>query len=61
MWKESAKSMECKTINLFLYPLSSEVSQRRIADEINGMEERGWSYVESKIIVDCNIMLTFKR
>ena len=53
--------MECKTIDLFLYPLSSEASQQRIADEINKMEKQGWSYVESKIIDDCNIMLIFKR
>lgn len=53
--------MEHKTIDLFLYPLSSEMSQQRIADEINKMEERGWEYVESKIVDDCNIMLTFKR
>lgn len=53
--------MEYKTIDLFLYPLSSEVSQQRIADEINKMEEQDWEYVESKIIDDCNIMLTFKR
>ena len=53
--------MEYKTIDLFLYPLSSEVSQQRIMDAINRMKERGWSYVESKIIVDCNIMLIFKR
>ena len=53
--------MQYKTIDLFLYPLSSEVSQQRITDEINKMEERGWEYVESKIIDDCNIMLTFRR
>lgn len=53
--------MEYKTINLFLYPLSSEVSQQRITDEINKMKEQGWCYIESKIIDDCNIMLTFKR
>lgn len=53
--------MEHKAINLFLYPLSSEVSQQRITDEINRMKERGWEYVESKIVDDCNIMLTFKR
>lgn len=53
--------MEYKTIDLFLYPLSSEVSQQRITDEINRMKERGWSYVESKIIDDCNITLIFKR
>ena len=40
---------------------SSKASQQRTADEINRMEERGWSYIESKIIVGCNIMLTFKR
>ena len=53
--------MEYKTIDLFLYPLSSDVSQQRIADEINRMEEQGWRYVESEIIDDCNMMLTFKR
>lgn len=53
--------MEHKTIDLFLYPLSTAVSQQRIADEINGMEEQGWSYIESKIIDDCNIMLVFER
>lgn len=53
--------MEYKTIDLFLYPLSSEVSQQRIAGEINKMEEQGWEYVESRIVDDCNIMLTFKR
>ena len=53
--------MEYKTIDLFLYPLSSDVSQQRIADEINKMKEQGWCYIESKIIDDCNIMLTFKR
>lgn len=53
--------MEYKTIDLFLYPLSSEMSQQRITDEINKMEKRGWEYVESKLVDDCNIMLTFKR
>ncbi len=53
--------MEYKTIDLFLYPISSEVSQQRITDEINKMNEQGWEYAESKIIDDCNIMLTFKR
>ena len=53
--------MEHKTIDLFLYPLSSEVSQQRIAYEINRVEEQGWSYIESKIVDDCNIMLVFER
>lgn len=53
--------MEHKAIDLFLYPLSSEVSQQRIANEINRMEEQGWSYIESKIIDDCNIMIIFER
>ena len=53
--------MEYRTIDLFLYPLSSEVSQQRIEDEISRMEERGWSYVESKIVDESDIMLVFRR
>lgn len=53
--------VEYRTIDLFLYPLPSEASQQRITDEINRMKERGWSYVESKVVDDCNIMLIFKR
>ena len=33
---------ECKTIDFYLTPLSSEVSQMRISDKINEMEENGW-------------------
>ena len=53
--------MEYRSIDLFLYPLSSEVSQQRIADEISQMEERGWRYVESKIVDESDIMLIFRR
>lgn len=53
--------MEYRTIDLFLYPLSSEVSQQRIADEISQMEEHGWRYVESKIMDESNIMLVFRQ
>lgn len=52
---------EYKTIDLYLTPLSSEVSQMRISDKINEMEEDGWGYSDIKIIDDCNIMLMFKR
>ena len=53
--------MEYRTIDLFLYPLSSEVSQQRVADEISRMEEQGWRYVESKIVDESDIMLVFRR
>lgn len=52
---------EYKTIDLYLTPLSSEVSQMRISDKINEMEEDGWEYRDIKIIDDCNVMLMFKR
>lgn len=52
---------EYKTIDLYLTPLSSEVSQMRISDKVNEMEEDGWEYRDIKIIDDCNVMLMFKR
>ncbi len=52
---------EYKTIDLYLTPLSSEVSQMRISDKINEMEEDEWEYRDIKIIDDCNVMLMFSR
>lgn len=43
IWRPGKKLMnECKTIDFYLTPLSSEVSQMRISDKINEMEENGW-------------------
>lgn len=52
---------EYKTIDLYLTSLSSEVSQMRISDKINEMEEDGWEFKNIKIIDDCNVMLMFSR
>ena len=52
---------EYKTIDMYLTPLSSEVSQMMISNQINEMEEQGWTYKDIKIIDDCNVMLMFSR
>lgn len=52
---------EYKTIDMYLTPFSSEVSQMRISNQINEMEEQGWTYKDIKIIDDCNVMLMFSR
>lgn len=52
---------EYKTIDFYLTPLSSEVSQMRISDKINEMEENGWKYKDIKIIDDCNLMPIFSK
>lgn len=52
---------EYKTIDFYLTPLSSEVSQMRISDKINEMEENGWKYKDIKVIDDCNLMLIFSK
>lgn len=52
---------EYKTIDMYLTPLSSEVSQMRISNRINEMEGHGWTYKDIRIIDDCNVMLMFSR
>lgn len=52
---------EYKTIDLYLTPLSSDVSQMMISNQINELEEQGWTYKDIKIIDDCNVMLMFSR
>lgn len=53
--------MEFKTVNMFLYPLSSEVAQMRISEKCDEMANEGWVLYQSNIIDDCNIMLIFKK
>lgn len=52
---------EYKTIDLYLTSLSSDVSQMMISNQINELEEQGWTYKDIKIIDDCNVMLMFSR
>lgn len=52
---------EYKTINMYLSPLSSEVSQMKITDKCNDMANKGWKLIQSQVIDDCNIMLIFAR
>lgn len=53
--------MEFKTLNMFLYPLSSGGSQIRISEKCNDMANDEWILYQSNIIDDCNIMLVFKK
>lgn len=53
--------MEYKSINMYLSPLTSEVSQMKITDKCNEMASNGWKLVNSQVIDDCNIILIFKR
>lgn len=53
--------MEYKTINMYLTPLTSEVSQMRITDKANEMANDGWHLMDVKIIDECNVMLVFNR
>lgn len=52
---------EYKTVNMYLTPLSSEVSQMRIEERCNEMAEDGWDLFDTKVIDECNIMLVFSR
>lgn len=53
--------MEYKTVDMYLTPLFSEVSQARITEKCNEMAESGWNLIDTKIIDECNIMLMFQR
>ena len=59
IWQQGEKTD--KTIDLYLMPLSSEVSQMRISDKINEMEKDGWEFKGIKIIDDCNLILIFLK
>lgn len=61
MKNKEVTSMEFKTVNIFLYPLSSEVSQMRISQKCDEMADEGWFLYQSNIIDDYNIMLIFKK
>ena len=52
---------EYKTVNLFLTPMDSEVSQFEIDKKCNEMGQAGWELVRFEIYNETNIMLIFKR
>lgn len=52
---------EYKTINLYLTPMESEVSQYKINNKCNEMGQDGWELIKFEIFNDTNIMLIFKR
>lgn len=53
--------MKYKTINMYLSPLTSEVSQMKITDKCNEMALEGWKLSYTNVIDDCNIMLVFTK
>lgn len=55
------KTYEYKTVNLFLTPMNSEVSQFEIDNKCNELGQEGWQLVKFEIYNDTNIMLIFKR
>lgn len=55
------KKYEYKTVNLFLTPMYSEVSQYMIDKKCNEMGQTGWELVRFEIYNETNIMLIFKR
>ncbi len=55
------KAYEYKTVNLFLTPMDSEVSQFEIDKKCNELGQEGWQLVKFEIYNDTNIMLIFKR
>ncbi len=52
---------EYKTVNLYLTPIESEVSQMTIQDNCNEMGKQGWELVNYQIYNECYVMLIFKR
>lgn len=52
---------EYKTVNLFLTPMDSEVSQFEITKKCNELGKDGWELVKFEIHNNTNIMLIFKR
>lgn len=44
--------MKFKIVNMFLYPLSSEVSQIRISEKCDEMDNDEWILYQSNIIDD---------
>lgn len=55
------KKYEYKTVNLFLTPMDSEVSQFEIDKKCNEMGHAGWELVRFEIYNEMHIMLIFKR
>ena len=53
------KKYEYKTVNLFLTPMDSEVSQFEIDKKCNEMGQAGWELVRFEIYNEMHIMLIF--
>ncbi len=55
------KQYEYKTVNLYLTPIESDVSQYEIQKKCNELGKDGWELVKYEIHDSTNILLIFKR
>ncbi len=55
------KNYEYKTVDLFMFPMCSEVSQYEIQKKCNELAKDGWKLVSQEIYDVDHILLTFKR
>lgn len=53
--------IDYKTVNLFLFPIESEVSQARIKSICNEYASCGYKLFNLKIVDDTNVMLIFAK
>lgn len=49
-----------KVINLYLFPLESDVSKYKIESKCNEMKAKGYELIEMKIVGPANVELVFK-
>lgn len=52
---------EYKTVNMYLSPIESEVSQVAIEDKCNELGQDGWELIDCKIYNINYVMLIFKK